>query len=70
MPHNGEINLAFSVYKNVCCGLEIVVREGATFPDCLNHPKLTTIWKLLPTEIVQLRPVKKSETDSAASSDG
>jgi hypothetical protein len=66
MPQNGEINRTFSVYKSLCCDREIVVREGATFPDCPNHLRLTTIWKLLPTEFVELRPVKKSNTDSAA----
>jgi hypothetical protein len=45
MPQNGEINLKFGVYKNLCCGQEIMIREGAQFPDCRRHPKLTTIWK-------------------------
>lgn len=66
MPQNGEINLTFSVYKSVCCGQEIVVREGATFPDCPNHLRLTTIWKPLPTEIIELKPLKKSKPDPAA----
>src|SRR2546427_678640 len=41
MAQNGEINKRFGVYKNLCCGVEIVLTEGATFPDCPNHPKLT-----------------------------
>ena len=45
MPQNGDTNKRFGVYKNLCCGDEIIVREGATFPDCKNHPKLTTVWK-------------------------
>jgi len=45
MPQNGEVNKKFGVYKNVCCGQEIVITEGATFPDCAKHPRLTTIWK-------------------------
>jgi hypothetical protein len=66
MPRNGEINKAFSVYQNVCCGSEIVVREGATFPDCPNHPGLTTVWNPLPTDIVELRQIKKPKDNSAA----
>ena len=45
MPQNGEINKKFGVYKSVCCGSEIVLREGSAFPDCPKHPKLTTKWK-------------------------
>jgi hypothetical protein len=45
MPQNGEINTQFGVYKSLCCGHEIMVREGVTFPDCKNHRRLTTIWK-------------------------
>ena len=45
MPQNGEINRKFGVYKTVCCGAEIVINLGATFPDCPNHRRLSTIWK-------------------------
>jgi hypothetical protein len=45
MPTNGEINERFGVYTSVCCGAEIVISAGARFPDCPNHPKLTTTWK-------------------------
>jgi len=45
MPRNGEINIKFGVYKAVCCGNEIVINAGSTFPDCQKHPKLMTEWK-------------------------
>ena len=45
MPQNGETNISFGIYKTLCCEAEIVIRAGALFPDCPNHPKLTTIWK-------------------------
>ena len=45
MGANGEKNTTFGVYKNVCCGLEIVLSQGVTFPDCPNHPRLPTVWK-------------------------
>jgi len=67
MPGNGEINTKFGVYKTVCCGAEIIIRDGATFPDCPNHPKLTTVWKQIELEIVDLITIKKkSQSDSAA----
>ena len=56
MPQNGEVNSKFGLFKSVCCGAEIVINAGSTFPDCPNHPKLTTIWKPVPDEkITRLR---------------
>jgi hypothetical protein len=52
MPQNGEINRKFGIYKTVCCGAEIVINLGATFPDCPNHRKLSTIWKYVVDENV------------------
>jgi hypothetical protein len=67
MPENGEINKTFGVFRNVCCGREIIIREGAKFPDCSNHPKLTTIWKPIEVEVQEVIIVKsKSPNDSAA----
>jgi hypothetical protein len=45
MPANGEINEQFGVYKTLCYGVEIAISAGAEFPDCPNHPRLTTEWK-------------------------
>jgi len=45
MSHNGEVNSKFGMYQSVCCGAEIVLNAGSTFPDCPNHPKLITIWR-------------------------
>ena len=45
VPQNGEVNTRFGVYKAVCCGAEIVISQGATFPDCPNHPRRITIWQ-------------------------
>jgi hypothetical protein len=69
MPTNGEINQAFGVYRNICCGVEIVIQAGATFPDCPNHPKLTTKWKGIadePIRHVRDLPTKEKKSDSAA----
>jgi hypothetical protein len=45
VPQNGEINRKSGLYKSVCCGTEIVLRAGSSFPGCPRHPKLTTLWK-------------------------
>jgi hypothetical protein len=37
--------MRFGVYRSVCCGAEIVIGEGVTFPDCPKHPHLTTQWR-------------------------
>ncbi len=67
MPQNGDINTRFGVYKSLCCGREIIIREGATFPDCPNHAKLTTYWKPLDFDVIHAKPVKEqSESDPAA----
>jgi len=54
MPQNGDVNKKFGVYRTLCCAAEVVIAEGASFPDCPNHPKLPTIWKALSDE----RPIR------------
>ena len=69
MPQNGEINNRFGVYKSVCCGREIVLREGSFFPDCPNHPKLTTKWKSVDDEPIPRAsdlPTSRKKKDPAA----
>jgi hypothetical protein len=68
MPQNGEVNTSFGVYRNVCCGQEVTIRKGATFPDCSRHPKLTTIWKPLDEASVDdvSEIIKKSNAEPAA----
>ena len=65
MPENGERNDRFGVYKNLCCGCEVVIAEGIEFPDCPNHPRLTTIWKSVNTEIRKMS-IAKPHSDTAA----
>jgi len=47
MPKNGDVNIQFGVYKNVCCGTEIVIPVGSVFPDCARHLDMPTEWKLV-----------------------
>ena len=63
MPQNGEINRKFGIYKTVCCGAEIVINLGATFPDCPNHRKLSTIWKYLVDEKIPAAASLKSQPE-------
>ncbi len=67
MPQNGEVNQKFGVYKCVCCGAEIVITAGATFPYCPTHPRLTTIWKPADFEMIPTKETRKrSESEPAA----
>ena len=66
MPHNGQVNEKFGVYKSFCCGAEIVITKGAIFPRCPDHPRYT-LWKLFPEEdMTQLTDKKKSQSKPAA----
>jgi hypothetical protein len=65
MPANGVVNSNFGVYRTICCNAEIVIPEGAVFPDCPKHLNLSTEWKLVEDD--QIRHVthylaKKKET--------
>jgi hypothetical protein len=62
MPNSGEVNCQFGVYANQCCGHEIIIREGATFPDCPNHKGLAVAWNQIEAEIVDLITLKKKST--------
>ncbi len=69
MAKNGEINKKFGIYKSLCCGFEIVLVEGAKFPDCPNHSRLTTEWKSTSDERVPRAtelPSAKKKSDPAA----
>jgi hypothetical protein len=67
MPANGDINTEFGVYRSLCCGREIMVREGTKFPDCPRHPNLSTVWKRVEVEITQVSTTrKKKKSDPAA----
>jgi len=67
VPHNGQVNEKFGVYKSLCCGAEIVITKGAIFPKCPDHPQYTTTWKLLPEEdMTDVSNKKKSDSKPAA----
>jgi hypothetical protein len=49
MPKTGDKNAKPGVYKNVCCGTEIVIPVGLIFPDCARHFDVPTEWSLVET---------------------
>jgi hypothetical protein len=63
---NGLVNTQFGVYKSICCGWEIVLREGETFPDCPKHLRLSTIWKPVKADIIRMVPIRMTKSNSAA----
>jgi hypothetical protein len=63
VPQNGETNRKFGIYKSVCCGAEIAINLGATFPDCPNHLKLTTIWKPIVEKKIANQTANQPEPD-------
>jgi hypothetical protein len=69
MPMNGDINASFGVYRSLCCDAEIVISTGAVFPDCPNHPKLSTVWRSVVEEdvrhISEIMEANKKRKDAA-----
>src|SRR5438874_12627426 len=55
----GNKNPQFGIYKTVWCGYEIVVTEGARFPDCHEH-KRPGGWALV-VAIDRTRAKKRSD---------
>jgi hypothetical protein len=45
MPKSGEVNAKFGIFQSACCGAEIVLPPGVTFPECAQHLRLMTEWK-------------------------
>jgi len=58
MRRNGEINQEFGIYKNICCGAEIVIPEGVTFPKCAKHINVATEWKNI-TQVDRIPQVRQ-----------
>jgi len=59
----GIKNPQFGIYKAMCCDYEIVVTEGARFPDCPEH-KRRTEWELVAV-IDGTRSKKKTDSEAA-----
>ncbi len=69
MARNGDLSKKFGVFRTICCGEEIVIAEGARFPDCPRHLNLPTEWKPVNDDkirhVFEEAPLKK-KADPAA----
>ena len=59
--HTGNRNPQFGIYKTGCCGYEIVLIDGAVFPQCPEH-KQPAEWEL----ITAIESTKTKKSDPAA----
>jgi len=66
VPKTGESNKQFGVYSNVCCGYEIIIREGASFPNCPNHQTHETTWNFVEAEKIQPIIIRKQSQSNPA----
>ena len=64
MPNNDEISTLFGLYRTLCCDRELIIREGETFPDCPRHKNLSTVWKLIKAEVVEMKTIKKKDNSA------
>jgi hypothetical protein len=70
MPRKGDVNKKFGVYRNLCCGAEIVIPENVTFPGCAEHIHPDTQWKLLSTDAALVSDLIQNRRTSSASPGG
>jgi hypothetical protein len=66
VPESGEISTTFGVFRSVCCGAEIVIKQGATFPTCPKHAHLPTVW----TPVIDESDFNRSETPKPKKKNG
>lgn len=45
----GSLNQEHAIYKNHCCGDELVLYRGIVFPNCKKHKDIETRWQLVGT---------------------
>ena len=64
MAQSGDKNTSFGIFRNCCCGREIVIINGATFPQCPKHRQLPTVWEAVSesNEAVHLVVLPQKET--------
>ncbi len=59
MPESGDKNTLFGVYRNACCGFEIVISVASEFPACPKHPHRVTEWKKIEIDIAEVVIIQK-----------
>jgi hypothetical protein len=66
MRCDGDVNRKFGIYKKRCCGAEIVIPEGVTFPQCAEHP--ATEWMDI-TDVDRMPTAAQADCDSIQTSE-
>jgi hypothetical protein len=62
VPISGEKNTMFGVFASHCCGNEIVIRSGAVFPTCPEHPRIRTFWIAIEVGPDNVTEIPKNES--------
>jgi hypothetical protein len=64
----GSTNGEYGIYKNHCCGDELVLYKGITFPNCKKHQEMATRWQMVGS--IAMGPVKEEQRNPQDSNTG
>jgi hypothetical protein len=64
----GSVNKEHGIFKSHCCGDELVLYKGITFPNCKKHQELATRWEMV--GIIAMGPAKEEPRNKQGSSSG
>jgi hypothetical protein len=43
----GSVNGHYAIYRNHCCGDELILYPGIRFPNCKRHNEIVTRWQMV-----------------------
>jgi hypothetical protein len=66
VPESGDKNTSFGVYREGCCGREILISVGSVFPTCPKHPDRSAKWIQIEIDVAEIVVNKKAQSESAA----
>ena len=67
VAQSGDKNTSFGIFRSVCCEREIVIIDGATFPECPKHRHLPTEWVAISESAVRIHLVVLPQKETAHS---
>jgi len=67
VAQSGDKNTSFGIFRSVCCEREIVIINGATFPECPKHRHLPTEWVAISESAVRIHLVVLPQKETAHS---
>jgi len=67
VAQSGDKNTSFGIFRSDCCGREIVIIDGATFPECPKHRHLPTEWVAISESAVLIHLVVLPQKETAQS---